>query len=161
FLTAAGGSYRPAAYKVGLALVCLALPLLLVLATRAAGFGRPAAFWATAAALLTLWGDPGRLALEAGDQDVLLAGLALLAPVGLLLRYDRAAGSAAWLGLLLTGCLGWLAHPLVFALVLPLLLIYYLSVGTRHGRLSWHIALWTGEVAALGLNVFWLSGWVT
>jgi hypothetical protein len=161
FLALAGGEYRPAAYKVGLAAICLLVPLLLALAARAAGLGRAGAFWATATGLLVWWGAPSRLALEAGEVELLLAGLAMLAHVGLLLHYDQWPGPAAWLGLLLTGCLGWLAHPLLFALVVPVLLVYYLSVGARHARLSWHVALAAGELGAVGLNSFWLSDWIT
>jgi hypothetical protein len=160
FLDLAGGDYQPGAYKIGLALLCLAAPLLLALAARAAGLGRAGAFWTTAAGLAVWWGDPGRLALEAGDVALLLAGLAVLAHVGLLLRYDAKPGPASWLGLMFTAGLGWLAHPLLFALVLPLLLIYYLSVGTRHGQLSWHIALWGSEAGGLAFNVYWLADWV-
>jgi hypothetical protein len=161
FLDLAGGDYQPAAYKIGLALLCLLVPLLLALAARAGGLGRAGAFWATAAGLVVWWGDPGRLALEVGDVELLLAGLALLAHVGLLLRYDVTPGPLTWIGLLLTAGLGWLAHPLLFALILPLLLVYYLSVGTRHAQLSWHVGLWGGEAGGLALNAFWLADWVT
>jgi hypothetical protein len=161
FLALSGGEYNPAAYKIGLAWICLLVPLLLVLAARAAGLGRAGAFLATAAGLLVWWGDAARLALEVGEVELLLAGLAVAAHLGLLLRYDRAPGPAAWLGLLLTACLGWLAHPLLFLFVVPLLLIYYLTVGPRHAQLSWHLALWAGEIGALALNAFWLTDWIT
>jgi hypothetical protein len=161
FLTLAGGEYRPAAYKVGLALVCLFVPGLLLIACRGAGLCPAATVLAVAAGLLVWWGNPGRKALEAGDLDLLLAGLAALAHVGLLLRFDREPGMRTWLGLLLTGALGWFAHPLLFPLLLPLLLVYYLSVGVRHLRLSWHLALLASQVGALAVNAFWLTDWVT
>jgi hypothetical protein len=160
FLAVAGGELRPAAYKLGLAGMCLLVPVLLAGAARAAGLDRAATFLATAAGLLVWWGDPGRLALEEGEVELLLAGLAVLAHVGLLLRFDRAPGPGAWLGLLLTGCLGWFAHPLLFPLVVPLLLIYYLSVGVKHAQLSWHVALLASQVGGLALNVCWLPDWV-
>jgi hypothetical protein len=160
FLAVAGGEYRPEAYKLGLALTCLLVPLLLAGAAWAAGLDRPATFLATAAGLLVWWGDPGRLALEEGEVELLLAGLAILAHVGLLLRFDRAPGAGPWLGLLATGCLGWLAHPLLFCLVVPLLLTYYLSVGVKHAQLSWHVALLASQLGGLALNAFWLPDWV-
>jgi hypothetical protein len=161
FLLLAGGDFRPAAYKVGLAVVCLLIPLLLAVACWGAGLSRPATFLATAAGLLVWWGDPSRLTLEVGEVELLLAGAAVLAHVCLLLRYDHNPGPAAWLGLLLTGCLGWFAHPLLFPFVLPLLLVYYLSVGVRQTQLSWHMALLAAEAGGMALNSFWLTDWVT
>ncbi len=42
---------------------------------------------------------------------------------------------------------------------MPLVLIYYLSVGTRHG-LFWHGALFTGLLGGIALNAYWLMDWV-
>src|SRR5947209_14005859 len=42
FLGLAGGVYCPAAYKIGFAVCCLAVPLVLLLAARGAGLGRSA-----------------------------------------------------------------------------------------------------------------------
>jgi hypothetical protein len=159
FLILAGGVYRPAAYKVGLAVCCLLVPLLLTAAARGAGLSRAAAVLATALGLLVWWGEPARNAIGAGDFDLLLAALAALAQFGLLLRFDRAPGFGAWLGLLVTGYLGWFAHPLFFGVLLPLALVYYLTVGARHG-LGWHLALLAGLAGALAGNVFWLRDWV-
>ncbi len=160
FLTLGGGAYRPSAYKLGLALTCALVPLLLMLACRGAGLGVPATCWATTAGLLVWWGVPGRRALEAGDLELLVAALAVLAHGGLLLRYDRLPGPAVWFGLLLTGVVGWFAQPLVFPLLLPLLLVYYLTVGVKHASLLWHAALLAAQVGALALNAFWLIDWV-
>jgi hypothetical protein len=159
FLILAGGAYRPAAYKVGLAVCCLLAPLLLWAAARGAGLSRAAACLATGFGLLVWWGRPAREALDAGDVDLLLAALAALAQFGLLLRFDRAPGFVPWLGILAAGYLGWFAHPLFFAVLLPLALVYYLSVGVRHG-LVWHLALLAGLAGAVGLNAFWLRDWV-
>jgi hypothetical protein len=159
FLIVTGGSFRPAAYKVGLALCCLLAPLLLTAAARGAGLSRAAACLATALGVLVWWGRPCRDALEAGDLDLLLAATAALAQFGLLLRFDRVPGPAAWLGVLATGYLGWFAHPLFFALLLPLALVYYLSVGARHGLL-WHVSLLGGLAGAVAGNAFWLKHWL-
>ena len=159
FLILAGGDYQPAAYKIGLAVCCLLVPLLLTAAARGAGLSRAAAVLATALGLLVWWGGPGRKAIGDGDFDLLLAALAALAQFGLLLRFDRAPGFGVWLGLLVTGYLGWFAHPLFFGVLLPLALIYYLTVGARHG-LGWHLALLAALAGALAGNVFWLRDWV-
>jgi hypothetical protein len=158
-LALAGGRYSPAAYKVALALLCLAAPVLLYTAGRAVGLGRGPACLATALGLLVWWGQPCRDALEAGAVDLLLAALFVLAEVGLLIHYHRAPGALSLLGVTGAVLLGCFAHPLLLTLVLPLFLVYYLSVGTRH-RLAWHVALLGGMLAAVGANAFWLVDWV-
>src|SRR5262249_28361858 len=122
FLILGGGTYRPAAYKIGLAACLLAVPLLLAGAGRSAGLSRAAACLAAGLGLLVAWGTPCRQLLEDGDLDLLLGALAVLTQAGLLLRFDREPGLGCWLGLLAAGCLGWFAQPLLLALSLPLLL---------------------------------------
>ena len=160
FLLAGGGTYHPAAYKLGVAGVCLLVPLLLRLACRAAGLDQPTALLATALGLLVWWGPLGRGALETGDSEVLLAALAGLAHVGCLIGYHRRPGLMIWLALLATGCLGWFLQPLFFPITLPLLLGYYLSVGARHDFLTWHSAFWLAEQGAVLINLPWLTDWV-
>jgi hypothetical protein len=160
FLALAGGEYRPAAYKIGLAVCCCLVPILLWTAAWGAGLGLEAGCVAVFLGLVVSWATPARSALEAGSLDVLLGGLAGLAFVGLLIRFHRVAGPVSWLGLLLTGWLGWFANPSFFTLLLPLVLVYYLSVGTRH-RLAWHVWLLTATAAGLAGNAFWLIDWLT
>lgn len=158
-LVFAGGRYCPAAYKLGLALVCLFAPLLLFAAARSVGSSRAASCLACALGQLVWWGQPCREALTAGEIDLLLATLLVLAQAGLLIRFHREPGPLSWLGVTLTALVAWFAHPLLMALMLPLILVYYLSVGTRH-RLAWHAALLGGLLAALGVNGFWLIDWI-
>jgi hypothetical protein len=160
FLTIAGGSYDPAAYKIGLAISCLIVPLFVIMASWGAGLSWSSTCLATAASLLLWCGDPSRRALEAGDIDLMLAALAILAHVGLLLRFHRQPGLLTWLGMFGTGCLGWFAHPMLFLIVLPILLVYYLSIGVRHELSTWHLSLAASEVGALAINSFWLSDWL-
>jgi hypothetical protein len=155
-LTLAGGSCDASAYKIGLAVCCLLVPLFIVLASWGAGLSAAQTTLATGAALLVWWSTPGRRALDAGEVDVLFGGLALLAHVSLLLRFDRQPGVLSWQGMLLTGCLGWFFHPLLFLVIVPLLLVYYLSSGARHSLLTWHLALVLCELIALVVNAFWL-----
>lgn len=159
-LALVGGRYCPAAYKIGMALVCAVVPLLLFLAARSAGLNRAAACLACLLGLLVWWGQPCRETLESGEVDLLLATLLVLAQSGLLIRYHNDPGPLSWLGIVAASLLGWFAHPVVLALMLPLFLIYYLSVGTRH-RLAWHLALLGGLLAAIGANSFWLIDWVS
>ncbi len=160
FLALVGGTYQPAAYKVGLAVACLLVPWLLLIACRGVGLCPPATVLAVAAGQLVWWGTPGRRALAGGDIDLLLAALAALAHVGLLVRFDRAPTIRVWVGMFVTGVLSWFAHPLLFPMLLPLLLVYYLSIGARHLRLSWHVALLAAEAGAVVVNLFWLTEWV-
>jgi hypothetical protein len=159
FLTLAGGTYSPAAYKLGHALAWALAPLLVFTAARAVGLARGSAVLAALLGLLVWWGQPARDALEAGNVDLLLAALLVLAQTGLLLRYHRAPGLLPLTGVVLTNLLGWFTHPLLMALFFPLFLLYYFSAGTRH-RLLWHTALWIGLLVALAGNSFWLADWI-
>src|SRR5262249_52753346 len=150
---------RPAAYKVGLAMLCTAAPLVVALTALAVGLSRAAAAVTAILTMLIWWGEPTRAALEEGQIDFLLAALAALVQVGLLVRFDMSPGPLAWFGILISGCLGWFAHPLFFALGLALAMIYYLSVGVRH-HLFWHLALLIGLGGALACHGFWLLEWI-
>jgi hypothetical protein len=157
FLT--GGRYLPSVYKIGVAVVCALVPLLVFVAARGAGLSRAGGAAACLFALLVWWGQPCRDTLEAGDLDLLLAAVLLLTQSGLLLGYHRDPSLRGWLGIVGAALLGWFAHPLLMALSVPLFLVYYLSVGARH-PLAWHLTLLGGLLAALGLNCFWLIDWV-
>ncbi len=161
FLLLGGGTWQPAAYKLGLAALCLLVPVLLVAAARGAGFDRGTSLLAGAIGVLIWWGPHSRTALEAGESDLLLAALALLAHVGMLLRYDRAPCIGTWLALAGTAALGWFAQPLLLPVALPLLLLYYLCVGVRHPRTGWHLGLLAAQLAALAVNAYWLIDWVS
>src|SRR5207248_4597368 len=94
---------------------------------------------ATVLGLLIWWGPLGRAAILTGDCEHYLAALAALAHVGLLIAFHRTASILAWGGTFITGCLGWFLQPLFFPIALPVLLVYYLSVGVKHEFLSWHV----------------------
>lgn len=159
FLSVAGGTYSPAAYKIGLAACCLVAPLLLFAAARSIGLGRGVSCLAVALGLLSWWATPCRDLLEIGDLDILLAGLAALAQVGLLVRLDRKPGLGSWIGVLISGGLACFAQPAFGSVLLPLILIYYFSVGVRH-RLVWHLALVGALGGGLAINSFWLFDWL-
>jgi hypothetical protein len=159
FLALAGGAYRPAAYKVGLAICCVLVPLWLALASRGVGLGPGPSCLAAGLGLLVWWGQPCQNMLRAGDLDLLLVSLAAVLHIGQLIRLDRAPGVRAWGGLLAADCLGWFAQPLFFATLIPLNLLYYLLVGVRH-RLSWHLVFITALLGGIGIHFFWLDDWV-
>lgn len=161
FLLAGGADYQPAAYKIGLALCCLFVPFLLVVAGRGFGLTWGSTLLATAAALMLWWGNPEYHALRNGEIELWLGAIALLAHAGLLVRFHRAASLVGWLGLVLTAALSWFAQPLLLPIFLLLGLSYYLSVGAKHAMLIWHLALLAAETAALAINAFWLRDWIS
>jgi hypothetical protein len=160
FLTLAGGKNQAAAYKIGLALCSCLLPVLLTIAARGFGLTWGLSCLAVGLGQLVWWGSPGRAALEAGDLSLLLSALAALIHIVLLVRFHHAPGLACWLGLLVTGCVGWFTQPVLFVALLPLALIYYFSVGARHG-IGWHLALFGTLAGALAANGFWLVDWAS
>jgi len=153
------GRYNPAAYKVALVVLSCTAPVMFWLAGRAARLTRIQAALATIMALLVWWGQPCQDALAAGDVDLLLATVLVVAQSGMLVRYHENPCPLCLLGLSMTGFLGWLAQPLLLALLLPLFLIYYVSVGVRHS-LVWHLALLGGLLGAIAVNGFWLLDWI-
>jgi hypothetical protein len=154
-LLLAGGGYNAPAYKIGLAVICAAVSVLLVLGARGIGLSWAGTDLATALGMLVWWGQPCHDALEAGHVDLLLATALVVAQAGMLIRYHRTPGPLSLVGVLAMGFLGWFADPVLMALLLPLFLIYYLSVGARHSLL-WHVGLIGGLFLALALNAFWL-----
>jgi len=158
-LTLVGGRYCAAAYKIGVALFCSLVPLCVYVAARGVGLKRAWACVACLLGVLVWWGQPCRETLESGDIDLLGATLLVLMQAGLLIRYHSAPGLLNWLGVVGTALLGWLAHPLLLLVMIPLVLVYYLSVGARH-RLAWHLALLGGLVGAIAVNSFWLIDWI-
>jgi hypothetical protein len=155
-----GGTYQPAAYKVGFAILCLLIPCFLLLTAKSLGIGNLTSLIATFLGQLIWWGPHGRSALMTGDCELYLASLAALAHVGSLIAFHRSTSISSWFGLLITGAVGWYLQPMLFPIALPVLLTYYLSVGERHDFLTWHVAFWWVEILALLVNVPWLIDWV-
>ncbi|MSQ95095.1 MAG: hypothetical protein EXR98_11145 [Gemmataceae bacterium] len=160
FFVLSGGTYQPAAYKIGFALLCMLVPVFLLLACKTIGLGHGTSLLATILGQLIWWGPHGRAALLTGDCELYLGSLAALAHVGFLISFHRTASVTAWFGLWMTACVGWFLQPLLFPIALPVLLAYYLSVGVKHDFLTWHFALWGAELLAFGLNLPWLADWL-
>jgi hypothetical protein len=155
-----GGTYQPAAYKIGFAGLCMLAPLFLLVACKTLGLGHATSLLATFLGQLVWWGPHGRAAMLAGDCELYLAALSALAHLGFLISYHRTASIRSWFGLWITGCVGWFLQPLFFPITLPVLLVYYLSVGVKHDFLTWHVAFWLAEVLALVINLPWLMDWL-
>jgi hypothetical protein len=158
FQTLAGSEYSPQAYKLGLALSCLAIPLFLYLAGRGAGISAAGSCLAALGAVLAFWSTPGRQMLEAGDLHIILTAAAVVLQLGLLNAVHRGSSLRAWLGLFAASTLAWFAEPSVAAAGLVLVVISYLSIAKRH-RAPWHIALAATVGGSIFINWFWLGDW--
>lgn len=142
FLAIAGGRYDPAAYNRGLFAVCVLAPLAFVLAARGAGLSAAGSCLAGVGGCLVWWSPPVRAMFDAGNLDLLLAGLMGLVFVGGLARYAADPGPLSWLVLAAVLAVGWFAHPVVWLGLLPVGAAFYVLVAPRHG-LAWHLG-WPG-----------------
>jgi hypothetical protein len=160
FLLVAGGSGRSdaAAYKLGLFACCLLAPVSFAAAARGAGISRAGAILAGAVGVGVWWSPPVRGLFDAGDVDILLAGLTAVVFTGWLARYHWEPGVTSWLVLAGTAYVGWYAHPVVWLGLSPVVLVFYLALAPRHG-LAWHLGLFGVTLAAIGPNLWWLWDW--
>lgn len=159
FLTIVGGEYSPQAYKIGIFLVCLLVPLLIWLSAAQVGMDGASRVLAVALGLLVWWGGPAQALLDAGDLDLLIASVLLLSHASFLARFDQSPSMRSWLGMLVTATLTWFAHPLLALIFAPIWFGYYLAVGAHH-TLAWHITLIGAQVIAFLVNGFWLFQWL-
>ena len=90
-LLVAGGEYRPVAYKIGIVLFCMLVPLMLLIACVSISLDGSATFWAMLLGQFVWWGPLGRNALEAGESELFIAALSGLAHIGLLVRFHRSS----------------------------------------------------------------------
>ena len=158
FLALAGGRYDPAAYKTGLLICLLLVPLVFVLAGRGAGLPAPAAVLAGALGTLIGWSQPVRRLIEDGEFDFLMAGLAVIVFVAWLGRNARWFGIDTWLVLSVAAVAGWYAHPVVWVGLAPVLVGYYLAYAPQQEP-AWHLGLLGVLTAGLATNMWWLADW--
>ena len=155
-----GGEYSPATYKIGLTVLWMLTPVFIFVAAVGAGLKKEAVPLAVLLGLMVAWGNPAKLVFENGENDDLTVGLLMLTQVGLLLQYDRSPGFLNATVLHLLNALGWFLHPLMFALVIPVALSYYLSAGVRHKSLTWHLVLLSSQAFGPVVNLPELLDWV-
>jgi hypothetical protein len=162
FLTPVAGEVRPELYKLGLALGCLAVPVVFVIAARSLGLRRGAAVLAGLLGVLSWWSAPVQRLLEEGEIDWLLGGQVLLLHLAFLVSFTHRMRLGSWLGLVTTAALGWFAHPLLWVGFAPLIVAFFLRYFLRRG-LGWHLSLlaaWVGgAVGNLGLISDWVRFW--
>ncbi len=92
-LAAAGGRYLPCVYKLGVAGLCLLATVRVLRGGARGGTGTASAACSACGLVGCSCGGakPCRDLLEAGDVDLLMTTLAVLAQAGLLLRYHYTA----------------------------------------------------------------------
>ena len=158
-LLLAGSQLEPVtAYKLGLFSLCLFAPIAFAAASHGAGLNAPACTLAASLGALFWWTPAVRALLDAGNADLLLAGLMGLVFVGGLVRYATSPGVLGWLLLSGAAVLGWYAHPIVWLGLLPVLGVYYVALAPQYG-LAWHLGLVGVTAAGLSPNMWWLWDW--
>ncbi len=158
FLFWSRGEYRPMFYKLGLAGCWLLVPLGLWCAASSLGMRNGSRWLAVLLGMLAWWGKPASALVQAGDLDLLLGSVALLLLACLLARLHCRPTPSIFLGVFAAAALSWYAQPVLCLLYAPVILIYYVSVGPRHG-VGWHLGLLSAQAGALILNGFWLVQW--
>ncbi len=159
FLLLVGSHIPPAtAYKLGLFAVCLLAPLAFAIMARGMGLPAPSACLAAVGGTLVWWSPPIRAMLEAGNVDLLLAGLMGLIFLGGLVRYASHPGILGWFCLAGSATLGWYAHPVVWVGLVPVLALYYVALAPKHG-VAWHLGIVGVTAAGLAPNLWWLWDW--
>lgn len=157
FFLLLGGS-RPAAYKFGVALLSLLVPLMFVAMGRGVGLNAMSSCVSGCLGSFLWWSDPCQALLAAGDIDLLFGGLCVLLHVTWFIRFERQPGIESWLGLTVCAALAWYTQPLLVIGFVPILFLYYLWVATRQGPI-WHLAIIAATALAFGLNASWLIDW--
>ena len=154
-----GGSYQPAAYKIGFAVLCMLVPIFILTACKSFDLGHATSLLATLFGLLIWWGPHGRAAIVSGDCELYFGSggphasrnAGRLSSDGQRVGVDRRMGH---------GLPGLVLQPLLVPIALPVLLVYYLSVGVKHEFLTWHVAFWSAEALAFLVNLPWLTDWL-
>lgn len=149
---------NPAAYKIGLFMVCLLVPVTFAGSGRGLGLSPAGACLAAVGGCLVWWSPSVRTLLDEGNLDLLIAGLAGLACVSGLARYASDPGPLSWCLLAGTAVVGWYAHPVAWLGMMPVVAAFYIVLAPRHG-LGWHLGLLGTGIAGVVPNLWWLCDW--
>ncbi|MFO0935029.1 MAG: hypothetical protein U0798_00755 [Gemmataceae bacterium] len=146
------------AYKVGLVGICLLVPFVFAASARGCGAGGSGTVLAALFGTLLWWSPPLRTMFNAGEIDLMLAGLCGVAFGGALSAYHRSPGPRTWIIGATLAIAGWYAHPVIWVTFTPVAAIFYLSLAPRHG-LAWHLGLFGASIAGFIPNLWWLQDW--
>ena len=158
FALAGGRGYNPAAYKLGVFVFLLLVPVGFMAAARGAGLPAGAAVLAGVGGVLVGWSPAVRHMLTEGELDLLAAGLLAAVFVPWLGRYAKQPGPESCLVLAGLAVVGWYAHPLVWLGLGPIMFVVYLVFAPRHGP-GWHLGLLGITSAGVVPNAWWLIDW--
>jgi hypothetical protein len=154
------GGPTASAYKTGLVICCLLVPLAFAVAGRGVGLGPAGCCLAAMIGGALWWSPPCRALLEAGDLDLLVGGMAIPIYLTWLGRFWRSPGPVEWLVLAGSATVGWYMQPLLMLGAVPISLAFNLWA-FRGVRFAWHLALCSANLGALAANSFWLWDWAT
>jgi hypothetical protein len=152
------GGQRPAAYKIGLAIGSLLVPLAFIAMARGINMSPATSCLGGLLGAIVWWSEPCQALLYLGDVDLLLGGLCVLLHVTWFVRFERTPSLDSWFLMTLFAAMAWYAQPLLVVGFLPFLLLYYLWVATRQGPI-WHLAVVAAVLVAFGVNANWLIDW--
>lgn len=152
------GGDSAASYKMGLALCCILVPVIVAVVARWLQCGPGTACLAAGIAIFWWWSGPSQRLLTEGHTDWLLAGLVLLLHTALTIRFHRTSSFLDWLGLAATAALGWFFHPIVWLGFGCLYLAFFVLVATAHS-VVWSLALWLAWSLGIAVNAPWLVEW--
>jgi len=153
------GRDHPAAYKIGLAICCVLVPLAFAAACWLLELGPGTACLAALLGMLAWWGGPVQRLIERGQTDWLFAGIVLVLHAALAVRFHRTPSARGWFGLVATAALGWFLHPILWAGFALLFVPFYIGVATSHG-IVWNLAMLGAWATGFLLNIGWLDDWV-
>lgn len=148
-----------AAYKIGLGILCLTVPLSFAVAARGFGLSPSGSCLAGLGGCWLWWTPAVRGLLDAGHTDLLVGGLATLVFLGGLARYAAVPAVVAMFQMVICSLIAWTFYPPFAVGLIPIIAVYYLVTAPRHG-LAWHLGLIFVPVIGVGPNLWWLADWV-
>ena len=155
FQAIGGGGYQPRAYKVGLLVLSLLVPVAIAGGAWAMGLGVGEVAVGTTLAWTYFWaGFPATL-----WRSGLFAFITAAAGVGLLLglcvRFGRRPSRLGWVGLAACGAGLFFIHVTAPVMAIGGVLAFYWSEARIHGR-NWHAAVIGAAAVTVVVNLFWL-----
>jgi hypothetical protein len=146
------------AYRLGLYLLAVGVPLYFFLAGHAFGMGIVPTVLCALCGTVLCWSPAGAAAWQDGDLDIMWGGYLVLLHIAGVVRFGQAPGVFVWFLLTVSAALAWSLQPMVLVLCAPALVIHVLWYAGRHD-FFWHIALLCNWFAAWGINASWLLEW--
>lgn len=152
----AGGGYRPRAYKVGLLLFGLMIPVLVAGGAWALGLGLGEVAIAAGLATVYFWGAFPSWLWRSGLFAFITAAAGVPLLIGLAVRFGRIPTRRGWAGMLACGAGLFAIHVTTPVMAAAGLAAFYLGTLRTHPR-RWHAAVWLAVALTVGVNLVWLA----